>query len=91
MTDLADMIERLEERRELERLREENARLRRELEEERNPLLRAVRNNPMFNTYAWHQHPEVKAHFDRMSYNVGLGGAPMGAGASWTCAVVDPR
>lgn len=43
MTDLADMTLRVAEREELDRLRVENARLRRRLEEERNPLLRAAR------------------------------------------------
>ena len=73
MTDLADMLERLEERRELDRLRVENSKLKRELEEERNPLLRHARYNSMQCVSGWQNHPEVMAERRRSMQNVGAG------------------
>ena len=58
MSDLHDMAERLAEKAEMERLREENARLKRELEEERNPLLRMARRYQNVNM----SHPEIMAY-----------------------------
>lgn len=74
MSDLADMAERIEERRELERLRAENAQLRRELEEERNPLLKAARYSSWQDASWMYDHPEVQAHRARQMRNVPHGG-----------------